>query len=262
MNISIQNSYRSSSTAWSSPLRGEVTSTTCNVFCLRSNGQPNYGQGPQQEHPLSHNNPSPPHQMDTLKTGDRWPLNSPAMMGTDAWPDGSSIWTKDEWPGTPRGTPLVTSPSSLTSMLQSTPGGRMMHLGDSWRGSSLRSQALPPHSPRSTGDLRPFPRTTGGMWLRSIVSGPLISSTSLHWHKLTSSSPRWRPFVSNNSCAKGGWRWAGRPNKSSTCTWGSTGPVGSISGCMLRPSGQTGMDEDIHSDEESGVTSLRWSSPL
>jgi hypothetical protein len=130
-NVSTQNSYESLSTAWSLPLRGGVTSTTCNTFCLRSNGQSNYEWGLQQEHPLSCNSPFLPHQADMLRTGDRWPSNSPAAMGTNAQPDGSSAWTKDGWPGTPRGTPLATSQSLLTSMPQSTPGGKMTCLGGS-----------------------------------------------------------------------------------------------------------------------------------
>jgi hypothetical protein len=261
-NASTRSSYRSSSTAWSLPSKGKVISTICNACCLKNNERLNYKWGPRQECPPLCSNPSLPHQMGTSKIKGRWPLNSPVAMECDVWPDGSSAWIKDKWPGTLMGTPPLTSLSSSTSTPQSTPGGKMMCLGDSQHGSSLHSWALPPHSPHFAKGSKPFPRTTGNTWLKLTAFGPSTSSASPLWPKSTNSSPRWRCFTSNNNYAKGGWRWAELPSRLNTCIWGSMGPTENMTGYALRPFRQTGVDKDIHSDGGSGVTSLRRSSPL
>lgn len=52
------------------------------------------------------------------KTGGKSTSTCPAKMGNDVLPNGSSRWTEERWPGTPRTTHQGTSPSLLTFMPQ------------------------------------------------------------------------------------------------------------------------------------------------
>jgi chromodomain-containing protein len=252
-----QTSYRSSSTAWASPWRVGVTSTTCNASSWR-----NAKRQPQQDRPQSYSDHSLTHLMGISRTGDKSGLKSPAATGTATRLGGSGTWIKDGWPDTLTGTPRTISQLSSICMPQSTTGEPTRCLMGSQDGSSLRSQGPPPHSPHSAEDSMRSPKTIGDMWQKLIVSVPLMSSTNLRRCKSTNSSTRWRYFVSSCSSPKDSWRWVGWPNKSSTYAWGSTGPIGSMTKSAPRPYRRTSVDVGVHSDKGSGVTGLRGLNPL
>jgi hypothetical protein len=225
-------SCMSLSIAWPSPWKGEATLIIYSASFLRS-----AKRQLQRGCPQSHNGHLQPRQTGTSRIGDKSESRSSAMMGTAAQPDGSDTWTKGGWLGIPIGTPPTTSRSSSTSMPQLILEELMRHPRDSQVGSSLCLWNLPPCSPCSIEDSTCFPRITGDTWQKSTTSTPSMNSVSQHQCKLTNSSMKWRRSVSSCSSPREGWKWGRWPNRSSTCTWGSTGPEGNMNRCVSRLSG-------------------------
>jgi hypothetical protein len=192
---STQTSCVSSSTGWSSPSKGGTTLIISSSYCWKNSRQPSYKWAPQQclIH-LSCSNHLPTHQVGMLRTRDRSPLTSPAMIGYSDWPNGSNIWTESRWPATPMGTPHQTSPLLLTFMPPWTPGERTMHLKDSQGGSSLPLPEVPPPLPCSDKGSRPCPKTIGNMWWRLTTTGPLMSIVKTFLPKWSYSFKNWIPF--------------------------------------------------------------------